>query len=178
MSRTLNRKISEFNIEYKLINSNKVHNEKFWMEADSPFGSIIIVYSELGIHELVFKDSRVKKSCSQKLDKKYADLFNPKKKSSVSIIVSGTDFQFDVWVALTKIPFGKRVSYGDLAKTVKRPKAFRAVGTAVGANPVSYLIPCHRIVRASGETGNYRWGAKRKISMLDFESRFLLEAYK
>ena len=76
--------------------------------------------------------------------------------------VSGTNFQVAVWRALLEIPAGTAVSYGELARTVGRPGASRAVGGAVGANPVALLIPCHRVIQQSGALGGYRWGPSRK----------------
>lgn len=83
---------------------------------------------------------------------------------------AGTDFQKSVWLALLAIPFGGRTSYGRVAEQVGRPKASRAVGSAVGANPISLLIPCHRVLPSAGGPGNYRWGADRKRALLDAEA--------
>ncbi|MEL6113069.1 MAG: methylated-DNA--[protein]-cysteine S-methyltransferase [Pseudomonadota bacterium] len=84
--------------------------------------------------------------------------------------VKGTNFQLKVWEALLKIPFGACVTYGDIAKALGKPSASRAVGAAVGANPISVLIPCHRVIRASGVIQNYRWGAARKDTLLALEA--------
>ena len=81
----------------------------------------------------------------------------------------GTDFQKTVWRELLEIPSGKTVSYGSIARKIGRPKAFRAVGSAVGANPISLLIPCHRVVPETGGIGNYRWGSDRKQALLEME---------
>jgi AraC family transcriptional regulator of adaptative response/methylated-DNA-[protein]-cysteine methyltransferase len=83
--------------------------------------------------------------------------------------VQGTKFQLRVWRALLQVDPGQVVTYGALAKAVGRPTAVRAVGTAVGANPLAYLIPCHRVIRASGAVGGYRWGSGRKQIMLASE---------
>ncbi|HAV12451.1 MAG TPA: cysteine methyltransferase [Opitutae bacterium] len=83
--------------------------------------------------------------------------------------LQGTAFQQSVWRALLEIPFGKTVSYNYIAGEIGKPKANRAVGTAVGANPITVLIPCHRVLQASGAVGNYRWGADRKLALLDAE---------
>lgn len=91
---------------------------------------------------------------------------------SFRITVSGTTFQVEVWRALLTIPFGERVSYGQLAAMVGRPDAVRAVGTAVGRNPVAFLIPCHRVVHANGRIGQFMWGSERKRAMLDWEAPF------
>ena len=82
----------------------------------------------------------------------------------------GTNFQLQVWRALLRIPPGRVASYGTLAELVGRPGAARAVGGAVGANPVAFLIPCHRVIRAGGNAGSYRWGADRKRALLGWEA--------
>jgi AraC family transcriptional regulator of adaptative response/methylated-DNA-[protein]-cysteine methyltransferase len=100
-------------------------------------------------------------------------VFPPGKKTrpdQVRILLKGTNFQLKVWEALLKIPEGTAVSYGDLAARIGRPGAYRAVGTAAGHNPVAYLIPCHRVLRSSGEVGGYRWGTARKKAMLGYEA--------
>jgi len=89
---------------------------------------------------------------------------------SFRIAVSGTPFQLEVWRALLTIPFGERASYGQLAAMACRPEAVRAVGTAVGRNPVAFLIPCHRVVHADGRIGGYMWGTERKRVMLEWEA--------
>lgn len=86
--------------------------------------------------------------------------------------LAGTDFQLNVWSELLKIPFGATTSYGILAERLNRPKACRAVGTAVGNNPVSILIPCHRVLRASGALGGYHWGLDRKVALLAWEEKY------
>lgn len=83
----------------------------------------------------------------------------------------GTNFQIQVWQALLRIPHGQTVTYKDIAHQVCTPKASRAVGNAVGANPVSLLIPCHRVIRASGIIDNYAWGSARKKLILAMESK-------
>jgi AraC family transcriptional regulator of adaptative response/methylated-DNA-[protein]-cysteine methyltransferase len=84
--------------------------------------------------------------------------------------LKGSNFQFQVWRALLKIAPGQTVSYGQLAAAIGRPGAARAVGQAVGSNPVAYLIPCHRVLRGDGEIGGYRWGPSRKSAMLAREA--------
>lgn len=85
--------------------------------------------------------------------------------------LTGTDFQLEVWSALLQIPFGATTSYGELAQKLNRERACRAVGTAVGQNPISILIPCHRVLRASGALGGYHWGLERKIALLGREAK-------
>ena len=88
---------------------------------------------------------------------------------TVPLHVRGTNFQVQVWQALLNIPEGRVSSYGGIAKWIGRPKACRAVGSAVGDNPVSVLIPCHRVIRDSGALGGYAWGLERKIALLGRE---------
>lgn len=83
--------------------------------------------------------------------------------------VEGTDFQKAVWKAVAKVPYGKVVTYSDLAKQIGHPKAVRAVGTALGKNPVCIVVPCHRVVPKSGGIGNYAYGAPMKQWLIDFE---------
>ena len=90
--------------------------------------------------------------------------------SGLALHVKGTNFQLKVWRALLEIPSGSVTTYGDLARSIGDAKASRAVGTAVGSNPVSYLIPCHRVIRATGELGGYAWGPDRKRTMLSLEA--------
>jgi AraC family transcriptional regulator of adaptative response/methylated-DNA-[protein]-cysteine methyltransferase len=84
--------------------------------------------------------------------------------------LKGTDFQLRVWQELLQVPWGQTTTYGELAKRIGQPTASRAVGNAVGDNPIFCLIPCHRVVRANGEVGNYRWGTPLKQLLLDAES--------
>lgn len=86
------------------------------------------------------------------------------------VFVRGTPFQLRVWRALLDVPRGSRVSYGQLAAAADNPKASRATGTAIGRNPVAFLIPCHRVIRATGATGAYRWGVERKRALLAWET--------
>ena len=86
------------------------------------------------------------------------------------LYIKGTNFQIKVWEALLKIPLGKVVTYGDIARHIGSPGAVRAVGTAVGRNPIPFLIPCHRVIRKMGEFGNYREGPTRKKIILGWEA--------
>jgi len=87
----------------------------------------------------------------------------------MTLHLKGTDFQLAVWQELLKIPVGKLQTYSGIAQKIGRPKAARAVGTAVGSNPVSFIIPCHRVVPATGGFGGYRWGVKKKKEILSRE---------
>lgn len=85
------------------------------------------------------------------------------------LLLNGTNFQIKVWEALLQIPSGEVVTYGDLARSIGAPGASRAVGQAVGANPIAYIIPCHRVIRKLGVLGGYRWGTVRKRAILGWE---------
>ncbi len=93
----------------------------------------------------------------------------PSREQPLRLLLRGTNFQIQVWRALLEIPFGRLSTYGAIAKTVCSGAAARAVGNAVGANPLAYLIPCHRVILAGGEVGGYRWGPNRKIHILGWE---------
>lgn len=105
-----------------------------------------------------------------------AGLWRGEKTGKLKLDIYGTNFQIQVWQALLKIPMGETLTYQDIAKQIKRPKSPRAVGNAVGANPVSLLIPCHRVIRATGIIDNYGWGSPRKKLILAMESQTALKA--
>lgn len=88
----------------------------------------------------------------------------------IPLVLKGSRFQVKVWEALLQIPYGRHVSYGDIAAFIGAPKAARAVGTAVGANPIAMIVPCHRVIKGSGIIGDYRWGAARKRMLLALEA--------
>jgi AraC family transcriptional regulator, regulatory protein of adaptative response / methylated-DNA-[protein]-cysteine methyltransferase len=90
--------------------------------------------------------------------------------AAIKLHLRASAFQLKVWQALLQIPLGGIVSYGSIAAQVQQPAAARAVGTAIGSNPVAYIIPCHRVIRSMGETGGYRWGQVRKKAMLAWEA--------
>ena len=97
--------------------------------------------------------------------------FNEKQLGKGSALLPrGTEFQRMVWDALLNVPFGQTISYGEIAVLLGGKEKARAVGAAVGANPVAILIPCHRALPANGKTGKYRWGVDRKKSLLDWET--------
>lgn len=102
-----------------------------------------------------------------------ADLLQNKmnsEQSKLSLHLKGTPFQLKVWEALLRIPEGKFTSYATLAQHIGQPTASRAVGTAIGSNPIAYLIPCHRVIKSMGGIGEYRWGSERKMAMLGREA--------
>jgi len=88
---------------------------------------------------------------------------------AIRLHLKATPFQLKVWDALLKIPAGALATYGQIAANIQQPTASRAVGTAIGLNPVAFLIPCHRVIRAEGILGGYHWGLDRKAAILGWE---------
>jgi AraC family transcriptional regulator of adaptative response/methylated-DNA-[protein]-cysteine methyltransferase len=96
-------------------------------------------------------------------------LESPQKGFDLPLDIMGTAFQRQVWIALRQVPSGATISYSDLAKTIGKPKAVRAVANACASNKIAAVIPCHRVVRANGGLGGYRWGIERKRKLLEQE---------
>jgi AraC family transcriptional regulator of adaptative response/methylated-DNA-[protein]-cysteine methyltransferase len=153
----------------------------FYGFAESPFGNCFIAWFDNKICQLSFFDNheyetslfedKFKESKLQQNDKKaaeYAKLIF-EKRVRPELYLDGTEFQQKVWEALLEIPADTTTTYADIAERIGKPKAVRAVGTAVGANPVAYLVPCHRVIRTDGSLGGYRWGLEVKMKILAFE---------
>jgi AraC family transcriptional regulator of adaptative response/methylated-DNA-[protein]-cysteine methyltransferase len=153
----------------------------------SPFGDIFVAATERGICKLAFIDQSKIELHIAELQRRWpratlhsqeseqfkivASLFDSKiPDRPLSLHVSGTNFQINIWRALLQIPEGTLASYSQVAEAVNRPKAARAVGTAIGANPVAFFIPCHRVLRQNGNIGGYHWGTTRKHAMHAWES--------
>jgi AraC family transcriptional regulator of adaptative response/methylated-DNA-[protein]-cysteine methyltransferase len=156
---------------------------------ETPFGECLVAETNRGICFLGFisdgdragalndlqlrwKEASLTKTpgvCGDSVQQIFSSTKDPAQKP-VQLFLRGTNFQLKVWEALLKIPEGAVISYGDLAKKLGKPTAHRAVGTAVGQNPISYLIPCHRVLRAGGDIGGYHWGVERKKAILAKES--------
>ena len=150
----------------------------------SPFGRAVFFVTARGVAGLAFADTGQEQDVAgdmmarwpdarfqrdDSFTKPIAEQIFSVRKGSLTLLLSGTPFQTAVWRALLEIPEGATTSYQNLASEIGRPKAVRAVGSAVGKNPISYLIPCHRVLRASGALGGYHWGPTRKRAMLAFE---------
>ena len=153
----------------------------------TPFGQCLIATTERGICHLGFVQinegeaiDRLAADWSQaRIIEDYkttaplvAPIFDlhPQSRESLRLHLRGTNFQIKVWEALLQIPPGKVTTYGHIAARIGYPRALRAVGTAIGHNPIAVLIPCHRVLRKDGEFGNYRYGAARKKALLGWES--------
>ncbi|TBF37452.1 methylated-DNA--[protein]-cysteine S-methyltransferase [Rhizobium leguminosarum] len=154
-----------------------------------PFGVALIMVTDRGLAGLAFSDSGDERACLEDMTCRWpnacyvedlqatvpyaARIFEPGKWSSdqpLRVVLIGTDFQVSVWESLLKIPFGKAVTYSDIANDIGRPTAQRAVGAAVGANPISFVVPCHRALGKNGALTGYHWGLTRKRAMLGWES--------
>jgi len=154
--------------------------------AETPFGNIIVASTTKGICHLAFADD-------EKEELKQLQLQFPKAKfrqvvdtiqqnalfiftqdwkdlSKIKLHLKGTPFQIKVWEALLKIPMGDVSTYSGIATSINNPNASRAVGTAIGDNPVAFLIPCHRVIRSTGDFGQYHWGSIRKTAMIGWEA--------
>jgi AraC family transcriptional regulator of adaptative response/methylated-DNA-[protein]-cysteine methyltransferase len=94
----------------------------------------------------------------------------------VRLVLIGTDFEVRVWEALLKIPMGRAVTYADIARHLGQPTAARAVGSAVGRNPISFVVPCHRVLRGDGQLGGYHWGLTRKRALIGWETGRVAQA--
>ncbi len=166
--------------------------EIFWGFHDSPFGACLAMATARGLCGLAFADPGRAAQAAALADMKarwpnaaylsapertgpYAEaLFGVREgggPETISLILIGSGFDLRVWQALLAVPEGARVTYGALARQLGAPGAARAVGSAVGRNPLSYIVPCHRVCRADGGLGGYHWGLIRKRAMLAFESR-------
>ncbi|HWY37274.1 MAG TPA: methylated-DNA--[protein]-cysteine S-methyltransferase, partial [Bacteroidia bacterium] len=160
----------DINIEYG------IHN--------TPFGECLIAVTGRGICSLNFIENNADKllnelqlhwenasiTKNQHTTKNFADnIFNGDKKEQIKLLVKGTPFQVKVWEALLKIPFGSVTSYQTIANSIGSAGAMRAVGSAVGSNPIAYIIPCHRVIRQEAIIGQYRWGTLRKKALIGWE---------
>jgi len=108
---------------------------------------------------------------AEKMAKTIMKIWKGDRTINLKLLIGGTDFQQRVWKTLMKIPVGNVVSYGAIAGSIGNPAAVRAVGTAVGANPISLIIPCHRVVQKNGNIENYGWGDEMKQRILKEEGR-------
>jgi AraC family transcriptional regulator of adaptative response/methylated-DNA-[protein]-cysteine methyltransferase len=155
--------------------------------ADSPFGKMIVASTSKGICHMAFAEEgevvafdRLKANFPNARYSQIADMIQQNalfvfsqdwsRLDEIKLHLKGTDFQIKVWETLLKVPSGRLTTYSDLAKRAGYAGASRAVGTAVGNNPVAFLIPCHRVIKATGETGQYHWGTVRKNAIIGWEA--------
>jgi AraC family transcriptional regulator, regulatory protein of adaptative response / methylated-DNA-[protein]-cysteine methyltransferase len=168
--------------EYKNGGRDLVINYSF---AESPFGNILVASTEKGICYLAFsEDEPLAFSIMQQHfpNAHFRQMTDPIQQNAIHIFshdwtklnqiklhLKGTDFQLKVWQALLKIPMGQLTTYGTIANRIEHPNASRAVGTAIGSNPVAFLIPCHRVIQSTGIIGGYMWGSTRKRAIIGWE---------
>jgi AraC family transcriptional regulator of adaptative response/methylated-DNA-[protein]-cysteine methyltransferase len=154
----------------------------------SPFGECLIAVTDRGVCWLSFPGEGGGETARDELVGRFANADHVESRDEVAalcdrifdgstadrplppVLLAGTNFQLKVWEALLRVPPGALCSYSDLAALVGRPSATRAVASAVAANHVAYLIPCHRVIRSLGDFGQYRWGAVRKRAMIGWEA--------
>ncbi len=169
--------------EYKNGGKNLEINFSF---AESPFGNLLVASTGKGICHMAFYENEKAAfetllSCfpqatfNRKLDilqQNALFIFQNdwSKLKQVKLHLKGTEFQLKVWETLLKIPMGQLTTYGSVAQQIEKPNASRAVGTAIGSNPVAFLIPCHRIIQSTGNLGGYLWGNTRKTAIIGWES--------
>jgi AraC family transcriptional regulator of adaptative response/methylated-DNA-[protein]-cysteine methyltransferase len=156
---------------------------------DCPFGRALVMITDQGLAGLAFADDGQEKDTLLDMQsrwpgadyiedwlqtKPYADrIFKPenwRKDQPLRVVFIGSDFEIRVWETLLRIPLGKRSTYSDVASHIGKPKAARAVGAAVGRNPVSFVVPCHRVLGKSGSLCGYHWGLTRKRAILGWEA--------
>ncbi|RXK11469.1 6-O-methylguanine DNA methyltransferase [Halarcobacter mediterraneus] len=168
--------------EYKSLGENVEITYGF---GNTPFGNALVAITKRGICYLGFYDDSSKESvytrfkevwakAELKEDNKKADeVLNSifiKKDKKFNLYVKGTNFQINVWKALINIPDGSIATYSDVAKYLNKPKSVRAVASAIGSNPIGFLIPCHRVLGKSGAMTGYRWGIERKKILVAYEA--------
>ncbi len=155
----------------------------------SPFGQALVMVTDRGLAGLAFADPGEETACFEDMAKRWPNahfiadnsatepyagrIFDPARwcdDQPLRVVLIGTDFQVRVWESLLLIPLGKAVTYSDIAAKIGQPTASRAVGAAVGRNPVSFVVPCHRALGKSGALTGYHWGLTRKRAMLGWEA--------
>jgi AraC family transcriptional regulator of adaptative response/methylated-DNA-[protein]-cysteine methyltransferase len=155
----------------------------------SPFGVAVIIATERGLAGLAFADEGEEQAALADMQRRWPlatyiedfaitgalarrvfEASQWRVDQPLRVVLIGTDFEVRVWETLLKIPMGKATSYSDVARKIEAPKASRAVGAAVGKNPISFVVPCHRVLGKSGALTGYHWGMTRKRAMLGWET--------
>jgi AraC family transcriptional regulator of adaptative response/methylated-DNA-[protein]-cysteine methyltransferase len=169
--------------EYKNGGENLLINYSY---AETPFGDILVASTAKGICHMAFANNEqealtiLQEKFPNARYKQMVDLIQQnalyiftqdwKKLSKIKLHLKGTAFQLKVWETLLKIPMGQLSTYGNIATKINNPNASRAVGTAIGSNPVAFIIPCHRVIQSSGMFGGYMWGPVRKTAIIGWEA--------
>lgn len=169
--------------EYKNGGENLSINYSY---AETPFGNIIVASTQRGICYMAFAEEEaiafaiMQAHFPRAAFRQMTDIIQQnalyiftqdwKKLNQIKLHLKGTEFQLKVWETLLKIPEGRLATYGTVAEKIEKPNASRAVGTAIGSNPVAFLIPCHRVIQSNGTLGGYMWGPRRKAAMIGWEA--------
>lgn len=168
-----------------------------WGAAPSPFGTAVVTATDYGISGLGFADAETSVEAAftdladrwprarftrddARIAPLVAQVFEPGRWSAeqpVRVVLIGTDFEVKVWETLLRIPVGQATTYASVARHIGRPSASRAVGAAVGKNPISFVVPCHRVVGTSGALTGYHWGVPRKRAILGWEAGVISAAH-
>lgn len=174
--------------EYKNGGEDLAINYSF---AESPFGNLLVAATPKGVCHMAFATDEA--AAFQALQSKFpkarfkqmVDMIQQNalyiftqdwsRLHEIKLHLKGSPFQLKVWESLLKIPMGQLSTYGQIAEHIEQPNAARAVGTAIGSNPVAFLIPCHRVIQSSGVTGGYMWGSTRKSAIIGWEAARLDE---
>ncbi|HEY9341319.1 MAG TPA: methylated-DNA--[protein]-cysteine S-methyltransferase [Hanamia sp.] len=168
--------------EYKNGGKDLAINYSF---AESPFGKILVASTKKGICYMAFADNEATAFSAMQNHfpnahfRQIVDLIQQNalyifthdwtKLNQIKLHLKGTHFQLKVWQILLKIPLGQLTTYRAIANKIENPNASRAVGTAIGSNPVAFLIPCHRVIQSTGVFGGYMWGNTRKTAIIGWE---------
>ncbi len=170
-------------LEYKNEGENLTIKYFFY---ETIFGKIIVASTDKGVCYVAFFETKqnavtylkskfkkaqyLEQETNFHLQVKHFFINNFTCDEKIKLHLKGTSFQLKVWETLLTIPLGNLKSYGNIAKKIESPKASRAVGSAIGDNPIAFLIPCHRVIQSTGIFGEYMWGAKRKTAIIGWEA--------
>ncbi|MAN78001.1 MAG: 6-O-methylguanine DNA methyltransferase [Rhizobiales bacterium] len=166
--------------------------EVTWGYAPSPFGKVCLMVTQYGVAGISFADDGKEQYAFEDLASRWPNagyrrddnavapiavrIFDPDRwdpQQPVRLVMIGSQFEIKVWETLLKVPAGRAATYGEVARAVGKPNAARAIGRAVGRNPISFVVPCHRIVGSSGALTGYHWGIVRKRAILGWEAGLL-----
>jgi methylated-DNA-[protein]-cysteine S-methyltransferase len=152
---------------------------------ESPIGRLLVIVSRKGVHALISASDEEASTLMEMLPHdsgqpilvqvraQLAEYFGGRRRRfDLPLVLEGTEFQKQVWSELAKIPYGETISYGEQARRIGKPNAMRAVGGANGRNPISIIIPCHRVIGADGGLTGFGWGTHNKKTLLDLERRY------
>lgn len=196
--------MQNLNVNFLWVNTTDEVETLYWGQHNTALGEIIIAATEHGLSAVEFKPKKKRESIMKRLAKQWPQaqlIENPgftevyaerlldaptkvvdkkgadkKAAAPITLHIFGSPFQQVVWQELSQIPFGALSNYQTIAENIGNPNAVRAVGSAVGANPVALFIPCHRVILSDGQHGEYHWGKKLKSTLIEWEQKTLNRA--